>query len=57
MNPQLVILIAEALIKYGPDVARGLRDIFSKDTVTKEDWDAVFTLAAAKSYDDYVKSI
>lgn len=55
MNPQLVILIAEALIKYGPDVARGLRDIFSKDVITNEDWDAVFAKAAAKSYDDYVK--
>lgn len=56
MNPQLVILIAEALIKYGPDVARGLRDIFAKDVVTNEDWDAVFAKAAAKSYDDYVKA-
>lgn len=48
------LLIAEALIKYGPTLARGLAELFAKPAPTLEDWEKVFKLAE-KSYDDYVK--
>lgn len=51
-----VEIIAAALIKYGPAVARALYDLFSVANPTKEDWDKVFKLAE-KSYEDYVKPI
>jgi hypothetical protein len=55
MNPT-VIIIAEALMKYGPSVARALVEIFKKDDPTAEDWEKVFALAE-KSYDDYVPPV
>lgn len=55
MDPATVALIASALVKYGPAVARQLAGLFSKQSVTLEDWEQVFALAE-KSYDDYVKS-
>lgn len=53
METQLAILIAQALIKYGPTVARELTLLFKKDKPTAEDWDRVFTLAETP-YDAYV---
>ena len=47
-------IIAVALIKYGPAVARALFDIFSKETVLKEDWDKLFLQVESKTYEDYV---
>jgi hypothetical protein len=49
-------LILEALIKYGPTVARAISDLFKKETITPEDWDKVFDLAE-KSYADYIKPV
>ena len=49
----MIEIIAAALIKYGPQVARALYDIFTKPAPTAEDWNKVFDMAE-KSYDDYV---
>ena len=49
------ILIAQALLKYGPAVARGIAELFEKPNPTLADWEKVFVLAE-KSYDDYVKT-
>ena len=54
MNPTTAEIIAMALIKYGPAMARSLVEIFQVDTPTAEQWEKVFGLAE-KSYDDYVK--
>lgn len=50
----IVEIIALALVKYGPQVARAIYDIFNKPSPTQEDWDKVFAMAE-KSYEDYVK--
>lgn len=54
MEAQLALIIAEALVKYGPTVARAIAEIFEKKTPTLQDWEKVFALAE-KSYEDYVK--
>lgn len=54
MSPAIAALILQALITYGPSVAKAINDIFKKTTITPEDWDKVFALVE-KSYDDYVK--
>jgi hypothetical protein len=54
MTPQIALLIGQALIEYGPTVARALRDLFAKTEITQADWDKVFDLCE-KSYEDYVK--
>lgn len=53
MTPQLGILIFQALLTYGPDAARELRNLFSKQTIDPADWDKVFLLAKTKRYEDY----
>ena len=50
------LLIAEALLKYGPGLARGLAELFAKPAPTLEDWEKVFALAD-KRYEDYVKPL
>ena len=47
-------LILEALVKYGPAVARAITELFKKETITADDWNKVFDLAE-KSYEDYIK--
>ena len=54
MSMETIIIIGQALIKYGPEVARQITVLFGKKEVTLEDWEAVFK-TAEKSYDDYVK--
>lgn len=49
-------IIALALIKYGPSLAKALVEIFKVETPTPEMWNAVFALAE-KSYDDYIKPV
>ena len=49
-------LILEALVKYGPTVARAITDLFRKENITLEDWDKVFALAE-KPYADYIRPI
>lgn len=47
-------LIIQALIIYGPTAAAAIKSVLMKADPTKEDWDAVFTAAMQKSYDDYI---
>jgi hypothetical protein len=47
-------IIAMALVKYGPVLAKALLDILTAKEPTTAQWDSVFALAE-KSYDDYVK--
>lgn len=52
MDPQLAIIIAQLLLRYGPGVAEAFVTIFHKQEVTLEDWTAL--LAKVKTYDQYV---
>lgn len=54
MSPAIAALILQALITYGPTVAKQINDIFKKTEITPADWDKVFAVIE-KSYDDYVK--
>lgn len=54
MNPTTAEIIAMALIKYGPSLARALVEIFQTEKPTPAQWETVFSFAE-KSYDDYVK--
>ena len=56
MKLEVAILIAQALLKYGPVLARELVLLFSKETFTLEDWETVFKVST-KSYEDYVKAL
>ncbi len=47
-------IIAVALVKYGPTVARELIALFQKQTVELADWERVFALCE-KPYEEYVK--
>ena len=46
-------IIAAALIKYGPALARALVEIFQTTAPTPEQWEKVFSLAS-KPYEEYV---
>lgn len=48
-----ITLVVQALIKYGPDVARAVKELFDKDNPTAADWERVF-LTASKSYEELV---
>lgn len=54
MSPVVVELIATALVKYGPAVAKGLYDLFRTENPTPEQWSKLFEMAET-SYDDYVR--
>lgn len=56
MTAEIALLIGQALIKYGPAVARELRDIFAKQEISSADWDKVFS-TAEKSYEEYTKPV
>jgi hypothetical protein len=47
------LLILEALIKYGPSVARSIANLVAVENPTREQWEAVFA-QAEKPYDAYV---
>ena len=53
MKPEVAILIVQALLSYGPGVARSLVEIFQKQEITAADWEGVFA-KAEKGYDEYV---
>ena len=53
MNPALIELLIQVLIKYGPAVAQGLSEILHKKDPTREDWNEVFALAATP-YGEYI---
>lgn len=51
------IIIALAVLQYGPAFAQMLRDIFSKpaEQIKLTDFDAIFQMARERDYDWYVK--
>jgi len=53
MDPATITLIASILLKYGPDTAAAIVNIFRKPAPSPDDWDNVFALAR-KGYDEYV---
>jgi hypothetical protein len=46
------IIIAELLLRYGPDVAQKFQTIFATQSPTQAQWDEVWALSK-KSFDDY----
>lgn len=50
---EIALLIGQALMKYGPDVARQIQLLFTKTNPTAADWEAVFALSE-KTYDQFV---
>lgn len=50
MTPQMILLIAQALLQYGPGAAKALHDIFSTANPTQAQWDALFAIAKPYSY-------
>lgn len=54
MTPAIATLILQALITYGPTVAREINLLFAKAEITPADWEKIFLLID-KSYDDYTK--
>ena len=51
---QTTLFIIEALLRYGPGLARELVKIFSRQTdPTLEEWEQIFVIAQ-KSYDEYI---
>lgn len=53
MNAAISLVIAEALIKHGPSLARELLTIFQVDEPTRAQWERAFGLVD-KSYDEVV---
>lgn len=54
MDPATIGLIIGALLKYGPDAAEAIRNLFKKSNPTLEDFDPIFALAR-KPYEYYVR--
>lgn len=40
----IAILVIQALLQYGPEAAQKIQQILSKDTVSPDDWTALWTL-------------
>lgn len=55
MPPQLILLTAQLLLKYGPTVAQDFVILFHKDAPTLDDWKALF--AKVKTYEDYAPPV
>lgn len=49
MTPEIGLIIAQSLLKYGPGIAQEIAIIFSKPEHTIDDWLAVFD--KVKSYE------
>jgi hypothetical protein len=53
MDPLTITLIIQAMLRFGPAVARELVALFSKKEITQADWDSIFA-KAEKPYDSYM---
>jgi hypothetical protein len=53
LSPDIILLIGNILLKYGPAVARAVKALFEKADPTSADWEAVFALSE-KPYEDYI---
>ncbi len=57
MEIESALVIAQLLLKYGPDVAESVAALFHKTTPpTADEWKAVFAKTRA-TYEDYVKPV
>lgn len=52
MNPSLILLAGQLLLKYGPDIAHAFVLLFHKPDPTLADWETLF--AQVKTYDEYM---
>jgi len=50
MNP-IAFLVVESLIKYGPTVAKSIKDLLSKDEVTEAEIDALISSIEKLDFD------
>jgi hypothetical protein len=55
MSPQLILVVAQLLLKYGVDAARSFVLLFQKGDPTIEDWNALFD--KVKTYEDYAPPV
>lgn len=55
MTLEMIALIAQFALKYGPDAGRSLAELFQKPAPTLADWNALFD--KAKTYEDYAPAI
>lgn len=55
MTTEVISFIIQTLVKYGPAAARAVKDIFTVDKPTDEQWEKAFSLCE-KSYEDYVRA-
>lgn len=51
MTPEMIVLIVQVLIKYGPDAAAAIQKLFQTAAPTQADWDELFS--KVKSFEDY----
>jgi hypothetical protein len=54
MSPQMIAMIAQLLVQYGPGIAVDFTNLFHKsatDTVTKDDVIAILTKIRQEDYD------
>lgn len=54
MPVSVIIPILEAIFKYAPSAVTAIRELFTKDSPTPDDWQALRDKLAAKEYKDYV---
>lgn len=57
MTQDAIVVIAMALVKYGPELARALVALFQKTAPTAADWEVVFALAEKPLEDPDVAGI
>lgn len=51
MPPQIPILVVQALLTYGPDVARSIKSLLTKSDATDADIDALLAKVEALDFD------
>lgn len=54
MDQETKALIITALVKYGPEVAAGLVEIYHKKDATQADWEANVFIKARRTYESYI---
>lgn len=43
MTPEMAVLIAQLLLKYGPGIAQSVASLFEKKEHTLQDWEDIFS--------------
>lgn len=52
MEPSLAFIVIQALVKYGPEAAKAIRDMLKRNTFTDQEFDALFVVIE-KPGEDY----